>query len=150
MILRKCRPYKTGPRPLAVKEARELVALFSSYRRFTVQFAKIAQPSCALMGGKSENNITRYWRQAEKSVFQQLKEILTQVQVLKNADYTKSFVVETYVSSDGLKAVLSPDYYGSHYYPEPYGSGELKRSERNMHNYSSKESEAPSIEVSRK
>ncbi len=60
--------------------------------------------------------------------------------VLKNADYEKQFVVETDASFEGLGAVLSQEYEGK-LYPVAYASRGLRKSERNMSNYSSRKLE---------
>ncbi|KAK3870897.1 hypothetical protein Pcinc_023923 [Petrolisthes cinctipes] len=60
--------------------------------------------------------------------------------VLKSADYGKPFVVETDASFDSLGAVLSQEYEGN-LHPVAFGSRGLRRSERNMSNYSSRKLE---------
>ncbi len=60
--------------------------------------------------------------------------------MLKNADYEKQFVVETDASFEGLGAVLSQEYEGK-LYPVAYASRGLRKSERNMSNYSSRKLE---------
>lgn len=128
------------PRPSTVKEVRAFVAFCSFYRRFIEGFAKVASPLHDLMGGESTASVTKYWGEKEERAFIQLKERLTRAPVLKNADFGKPFVVETDASFDGLGAVLSQEYEGR-LYPVAFASRGLRKSERNMSNYSSRKLE---------
>lgn len=136
----KVQAIKEWPIPRTVKEVRGFVAFCSFYRRFIEGFAKVAAPLHALMGGQSKEEITHYWGPAEQAAFEQLKEKMVQAPVLRSADYTKQFVVETDASFDGLGAVLSQMHDGK-LHPVAYASRGLRRSERNMANYSSRKLE---------
>ncbi len=118
------------------------MAFCSFYRRFIEGFAKVAAPLHALMSGDSKADVSKYWgeRETEARAFAQLKENMTHAPVLKNADYEKQFVVETDASFEGLGAVLSQEYEGK-LYPVAYASRGLRKSERNMSNYSSRKLE---------
>ena len=128
------------PKPCTVKDVRAFVAFCSFYRRFIEGFAKLASPLHALMGGESTADVTKYWGEKEEQAFAQLKEKLTCAPVLKNADFGRPFVVETDASFDGLGAVLSQEYEGK-LYPVAFASRGLRKSERNMSNYSSRKLE---------
>ena len=136
----KIKAVKEWPTPCTVKDVRAFVAFCSFYRRFVEGFAKLASPLHGLMSGDSTADVTKYWGKAEAQAFEKLKEKLTCAPVLKNADYDRPFVVETDASFDGLGAVLSQEYEGK-LHPVAYASRGLKKSERNMSNYSSRKLE---------
>lgn len=131
---------KEWPVPRTVKDVRAFVAFCSFYRRFIEGFAKVAAPLHALMGGESKTDVTKYWGKKETHAFEELKKKLTCAPVLKNADYDQPFVVETDASFDGLGAVLSQEYEGK-LHPVAFASRGLRKSERNMNNYSSRKLE---------
>lgn len=60
--------------------------------------------------------------------------------MLAYPDYTKSFVMETYASNEGLGAVLSQEQDGR-VRPIAYASRGLRGAERNMQNYLSRKLE---------
>lgn len=64
----------------------------------------------ALMSGESKAEVIKYWGEVKAQAFAQLKEKMTRVPVLKSADFSKQFVVETDASFEGLWAVLSQEY----------------------------------------
>ena len=136
----KIKAVQEWPRPKTVRELRGFVAFCGFYRRFIENFAKTAAPLHALMGGKSTADITKYWGAEEERAFAELKNKFSQPPVLKSADYSKPFVVETDASMEGLGAVLSQDYEGR-LHPVAYASRGLRKTERNMNNYSSRKLE---------
>ena len=136
----KLKAVQEWPRPRTVKELRGFVAFCGFYRRFIENFAKTAAPLHALMGGKSTAELTEYWGQEEERAFIELKKKFSQPPVLKSADYSKPFVVETDACMDGLGAVLSQEHEGR-LHPVAYASRGLRKSERNMSNYSSRKLE---------
>ena len=136
----KIRAVREWPIPHTVKDIRAFVAFCSFYRRFIEGFAKVAAPLHALMGGESKADVTKYWGKEEARAFEELKEKLTCAPVLKNADYDRPFVVETDASLDGLGAVLSQEWEGK-LHPVAFASRGLRRSEKNMSNYSSRKLE---------
>lgn len=136
----KIRAVQEWPTPCTVKEVRGFVAFCSFYRRFVKNFAKVAAPLHALMSGDSKATVSDYWGKDEAQAFALLKEKLSQAPVLKSADYSKQFVVETDASFEGLGAVLSQEHDGR-LHPVAFASRGLRKSERNMNNYSSRKLE---------
>lgn len=136
----KIRAVQEWPTPCTVKEVRRFVAFCSFYRRFVENFARVAAPLHALMSGESKADVTKYLGKAEAKAFALLKDRLSQAPVLKSADYTKPFVVETDASFEGLGAVLSQEYEGR-LHPVVFATRGLRKSEHNMSNYSSRKLE---------
>ena len=136
----KIRAVQEWPVPRTVREVRAFVAFCSFYRRFVKNFAKVAAPLHALMSGDSKAAVSDYWGKDEDRAFALLKEKLSQAPVLKSADYSKQFVVETDASFEGLGAVLSQEHDGR-LHPVAFASRGLRKSERNMSNYSSRKLE---------
>ncbi|XP_063841035.1 uncharacterized protein LOC135089423 [Scylla paramamosain] len=136
----KIRAVQEWPVPRTVREVRAFVAFCSFYRRFVKNFAKVAAPLHALMSGDSKAAVSDYWGKEEARAFALLKEKLSQAPVLKSADYSKQFVVETDASFEGLGAVLSQEHDGR-LHPVAFASRGLRKSERNMSNYSSRKLE---------
>ena len=71
--------------------------------------------------------------QKAKEAFNLLKQALLKASVLKFADYSKPFMLEMDVSSDGLGAVLLQEGEDGKLHPIAYGSHSLTKAERNYH-----------------
>ena len=71
--------------------------------------------------------------QKAREAFNLLKQALLKAPVLKFADYSKPFVLETDASSDGLGAVLLQEGEDGKLHPITYGSQSLTKAERNYH-----------------
>ena len=65
--------------------------------------------------------------------FEVLKQACMTAPVLAVTDYTKPFLLETDVSKDGLRAVLSQKQANGWYHPVTYGSWALTPHEKNYH-----------------
>ena len=68
-----------------------------------------------------------------KEAFSLLKQALLQAPVLKFADYSKPFMLETDASSNGLGAILLQEGEDGKLHPIAYGSQSLTKAERNYH-----------------
>lgn len=90
------------PVPKSVSEVRSFLGLASYYRKFVLNFSKIAHPITSLLR-KAKKFV---WTVECNSAFQKLKECLTSAPVLVVPDATKEFTVCTDASLDGLGAVL--------------------------------------------
>ena len=71
--------------------------------------------------------------QKAKEAFNLRKQALLQAPVLKFMDYSRPFILETDVSSDGLGAVLLQEGEDGKLHPVAYGSQSLTKAERNYH-----------------
>lgn len=132
--------------PHDVTEVRSFLGFCSYYRRFVKGFAQLAAPLHQLVAdvlktakkGKAKPGtfLPKMWTDACEQSFRELKRTLTCAPILAFADFTKPFVVEVDASHQGLGAILSQENQGR-LKPVAYASRSLRRSERNMENYSS-------------
>jgi hypothetical protein len=88
--------------PMTVFEVQSFLGLAGYYRRFILNFSKIAKPITNLL--KKGNKYV--WSEACDEVFKHLKKLLTTSPMLAQPDTTKSFDVYYDVSSTGLGGVL--------------------------------------------
>ena len=141
----KVRAVAEWPPPRTLKDLRAFLGFASYYRRFVEGFAHLAAPLHRLVGecqGPRKAPAPRTvalgsrWSDACQQGFQQLKQRLTTAPVLAYADFRLPFVVEIDASYQGLGAVLSQDQEGRRR-PIAFASRGLRKTERNMDNYSS-------------
>ena len=100
-----------------------------------MHFARLARPLNNHLEGdasKLKAHKVALSRKA-KEAFGLLKQALLQAPVLKFADYSKPFIMETDASSDGLGAVLFQEGEDGKLHPIAYGSRSLTKAERNYH-----------------
>lgn len=136
------------PVPSTVSDLRSFLGFASYYRRFVPRFAQVAGPLprvvTALGSGGSHKSTKRIikelWTPECQIAFDHLRTLLTIAPVLAYPDYTKSFVMETDASNEGLGAVLSQEQDGR-VRPIAYASRGLRGVERNMQNYLSRKLE---------
>jgi len=131
---------KLWPLPKTVKDVRAFIGFCSFYRKFIKDFAQIAAPLHKLMSGDSRRLILKEWDEVCQTAFDTLKSKLITAPVLKCPDFSREFILETDASFKGLGAVLSQKHDGK-IHPICYASRGLRRSERNMTNYSSRKLE---------
>ena len=89
--------------PKDVKQLRSFLGLASYYRRFILDFSKIASPLFAL----TKKDVSYVWSEECQQAFNELKVQLIKAPVLVYPDFTERFVLETDASGLGLGAVLS-------------------------------------------
>jgi hypothetical protein len=88
--------------PMTMFEVRRFLGLVDYYRRFILNFSKIAKPVTKLL--KKENKYV--WNDACDEAFKHLKKLLTTSPLLAQPDTTKSFDVYCDASGIGLGGVL--------------------------------------------
>lgn len=132
-------------RPCDMTEVRSFLGFCSYYRHFVKGFAQLAAPLHQLVADllkaarKSKAKpgmLPNMWTNECEQSFEELNRKLTSAPVLAFADFTKPFVLEVDASHQGLGAILSQENQGR-LKPVAFASHSLRRSERNMENYSS-------------
>ena len=105
------------------------------FRHFIAHFAWLVRPlNNHLEGDASKLKAHKVaLSQKAKEAFSLLKQALLQAPVLKFADYSKPFMLETDASSDRLGAVLLQEGEDGKLHPIAYGSRSLTKAERNYH-----------------
>jgi hypothetical protein len=78
------------------------------YRRFIKDFAKIAAP----LHNLTKKEDTFVWTEKAQSAFEELKHAFVSAPILKYADFSKPFVLETDASNYAMGCVLSQHFDG--------------------------------------
>ena len=136
----KVRAVKEYPIPATKKDVRAFLGLVGYYRRFIPQFASIAAPLSDLTRKAKSQNVE--WGAAQQTAFQHLKDVLIDTPVLRVADPTKPYILQTDASERGLGAVLSQVDRRGEEHPVAFASRKLLPREMN---YSTIEKECLAI-----
>ena len=115
------------PQPENVQDVRKLLGMSSYYRRFTPNFAKVAQPLHRL----TAKGVPFDWTAECEAAFLTLKTRLVTPPVLAYPCFSKDFTLETDASIQGLGAVLSQIQEDGKVHPVAYASRALNPSEKN-------------------
>ena len=115
------------PTPCNVTELRQFLGLASYYRRFVVQFAKIASPLHRLTG----KDVRWEWTEDCQTAFSELKQRLLNSPVLVYPDFDLDFILETDAGKDGLGAILSQKKADDKLHPVAYASRSTSSPEKN-------------------
>src|SRR5208283_2741748 len=106
---------------------RSFLGLASYYRRFIQDFAKIVAPLTAML----EKDRAFIWTDEGKQAFENIKKRLCNPLILAYPDFTKPFILDTDVSDQGIKAVLSQQGETGLEHPIAYYSHGLNKHEKN-------------------
>ena len=107
----------------SVHSLRQFLGLVSCYRKFIAGFAAIAHPLHAL----TCKGVEFHWSTECEAAFGTLKSCQSSAPILVYPDFTCDFVLETNVSSLGLRAILSQSH-DNFLHPVAYASRALSHS----------------------
>ena len=124
----KVKAVREYPRPVVKKDVRSFLGLVGYYQRFIPQFSAIAAPLTDLTRKGLPDKVK--WTEECQVSFQHLKETLIGDPVLRIADPSKPFVLQTDASDRGLGAVLSQVDTQGEEHPVAYASRKLFPRER--------------------
>jgi transposase InsO family protein len=113
------------PHPRDVKGISRFVGMINFYHKFIPNLADIAAPLNALR----KKGVKFVWGKDQQIAFDKLKEAISQPPVLRMADFSKPFALQTDASGVALGAVLSQDVDGFRQ-PIAYASRTLSVQER--------------------
>ena len=114
-------------RPKTKKQMRSFLGTTNYYRKFIPNYSAIAVPLTDKLK-KNEPNQVR-WEQSEENAFQALKSKLNDSPILRLPDLSKTFVLRTDASQDGIGAVLLQEHDGEKF-PVLYASRKLLEREK--------------------
>lgn len=116
------------PVPLSVRDVRRFLGFANYFRRFIPRYATTAKPLDEVTG----KNAKFSWNVLRQSAFEQLKSALLAAPVLKLADTSRSFRVDTDASDNAIAGVLlQQDSQDEQWHPVAYVSRKLTAAERN-------------------
>ena len=114
------------PIPTNVKEVQSFIGLCNYYRIFIKDFAKIANPLHKL----TRKDVVFNWESEHQEAFETLKKMFTSAPILRHADCTKPFIVETDASNFAIGAILSQEFDGKTH-PIAFLSKSLNSAQKN-------------------
>jgi len=115
------------PVPNSVQDVRKFLGFANYFRRFIADYASIAKPLDEVTGRHARFS----WNSSRQSAFEQLRTALLQAPVLKLADVSRPFRVDTDASDFALAGVLLQEDAESQWHPVAYASRKLTAAERN-------------------
>lgn len=125
------------PEPHNTRHLKSFIQTCSWFRRFVPGFSAVTKPLTDLL----KKNAKWTWGHQQKGAYQKLKELLTTAPILRQADVTKPFSLNTDASDYAIGGVLMQGE-GEDERPVEYASRLLTSAERN---YSTLEREALAI-----
>ncbi|GFV22309.1 retrovirus-related Pol polyprotein from transposon 297 [Trichonephila clavipes] len=125
------------PPPKHVKQLQSFLQTCSWYRKFIANFSEIARP----LSNLTKKKAFWKWSEEEEKAFQTLKQCLVSPPILKQADFSKPFLIRTDASNYALGAVLLQGE-DKEEHPVEFASRLLNPAERN---YSTNEREALAV-----
>ncbi|GFW24739.1 retrovirus-related Pol polyprotein from transposon 17.6 [Trichonephila clavipes] len=125
------------PPPKNVKQLQSFLKICSWYRKFIANFSEIARP----LSNLTKKKAFWKWSEEEEKAFQTLKQCLVSPPILKQADFSKPFLIRTDASNYALGAVLLQGE-DKEEHPVEFATRLLNPAERN---YSTTEREALAV-----
>ncbi|KAL5018852.1 hypothetical protein ScPMuIL_004574 [Solemya velum] len=95
------------PIPTSKKRVRSFLGMIGFYRKFIPNFAGTAASLFDLTSKRSGKIV---WGQDQSEAFEKLKKCISSSPVLRNADLSKSFVMQTDASDRGVSGVLLQEF----------------------------------------
>ncbi|OOZ48264.1 hypothetical protein BOW40_12595 [Solemya velum gill symbiont] len=95
------------PIPTSKKQVRSFLGMIGFYRKFIPNFAETAASLFDLTSKRSGKIV---WGQDQSEAFEKLKKCISSSPVLRNADLSKSFVLQTDASDRGVSGVLLQEF----------------------------------------
>uniref|UniRef100_A0A7I4YM38 RNA-directed DNA polymerase n=1 Tax=Haemonchus contortus TaxID=6289 RepID=A0A7I4YM38_HAECO len=123
------------PRPQSVSQLRAFLGLAGYYRKFVLNFARVAKPLYDLTSIKK----AFVWEDAQERAFEGLKKVLSEAPVLAQPNIEKAtsgqrlFYIYTDASSVGVGAVLAQESDDGYLHPLHFASKPFSSAERNYH-----------------
>ncbi|CAO3619736.1 unnamed protein product [Cunninghamella blakesleeana] len=118
--------------PTSVKELQVFLGFANYYRKFIKNYSKITVPLTKLL---SKEKPVWEWTSESQSSFDKLKQLFCSAPILRHANITKSFILETDASDFAIGAVLSQYCEDNLLHPVAYYSRKLKPAEINYEIY---------------
>jgi transposase InsO family protein len=126
----KIKAIENWPTPTTIHEVRSFLGLASYYRRFILNFARIASPISELLKKAGKNKHERInWSPQAETAFQTLKSKLCNAPVLIPPKSSLPFVIESDASDFAIGAILMQDH-GKGLQPIAYESRKLSTAEQ--------------------
>lgn len=119
------RAIREFPIPRDVKALSRFIGMINYYHKFIPHFADIAFPLNMLR----KKGVKYFWNTPQQKAFDILKEAISKPPVLKMADFSQRFILQTDASGQALGAVLSQEDAGVRR-PIAYASRTLTAQER--------------------
>ena len=113
-----------APRPETKTQLRSFLGLTGYYRKFIPNFASVAIPLTDKTKKGEPNKIQ--WQQSQEQAFKTLKKRVTSAPILHLPDLSKTFILRSDASEQGLGAVLLQEVNGEKF-PIAYASKKLSK-----------------------
>jgi len=94
--------------PRDVKGVSRFISMVNFYHKFIPKLVDVAAPLNALR----KKGVKFVWGQEQQDAFEALKSTISQPQVLRMADFSEKFIIQTDASGIALGAVLSQESNG--------------------------------------
>ncbi|EYC17421.1 hypothetical protein Y032_0030g2037 [Ancylostoma ceylanicum] len=126
---------KQYPKPTNLAQLRTFLGLCGYYRKFILNFSKVARPLFELTSQKSPWK----WTSEQDEAFERLKELMTTTPVLAQPDVDaarsgeRPYIIYTDASQKGIGAVLCQEGKDHLLHPLYFASKSLSGAERNYH-----------------